>query len=96
MLLSAVGYTFGKTARWRHTQKGTAQPTGIQILCYCFLCQRRGGKRRKKTGGPGLYSIDVETEVEKGKEPNAAVPEREATRDQRSHLPRFTGKRRHI
>jgi len=43
-----------------------------------------------------LYAIDVETEVEKGKEPNAAVPEREAARDQRSHLPRFTEKRGHI
>jgi len=43
----------------------------IQSLCYCFLCQQKKKKKsRKKTRGPGLYSIDVETEVEKGKEPN--------------------------
>jgi hypothetical protein len=53
-------------------------------------------KSKKKTGGRGLYSIDVEIEVQKGKEPNAAVPEREATRDQRSHLPRFAENRGHI
>jgi len=79
----------------RHKQKGTAQPTTIQSLSYCFLCKQKKRKSRKKTRGPGLYSIDVETEVEKGKKPNATVPEREATRDQRSHLPRFAERRGH-